>query len=153
VLGDAVLVLDRAEDEPLVVTDPREAVVVESFLPALEAAGQGTDAYRRVLGDLRARRNRPGGFWVAKDHPRAADQALTGRCPVAGLSGAALLSNGASRYVDRFGLADWPGTLAVLASDGPAELIRRVRQAEERDAVAPDDATIAWCTELGDAGQ
>ncbi|MFD5113455.1 hypothetical protein ACFWNG_14215 [Streptomyces sp. NPDC058391] len=30
---------------------------------------------------LRANRNRPGGFWVAKDDPRAADEAITGSCP------------------------------------------------------------------------
>jgi hypothetical protein len=86
-----------------------------------------------------------------KDDPRAADEAITGSCPVGELTGAALLSNGASRTVDRFALADWPTVLAVLASRGPAEVIHRVRQAESRDAVAADDATVAHCTDLGDA--
>ncbi|MFI6758881.1 hypothetical protein ACIBF5_07025 [Micromonospora sp. NPDC050417] len=53
--------------------------------------------------------------------------------------------------MDRFGLADWPEVMAVLASSGPAEVIRRVRQAEARHAVAPDDATIAHCTDFGAA--
>jgi hypothetical protein len=148
VLGDVVLVLDRADDAPVVVTDPREVIISRSFRPALEAAGEGTDEYRRLLRDLRANRNRPGGFWVAKDDPRAADEAITGSCPVAELTGAVLLSNGAGRIVDEFRLTDWPGVLALLASSGPGGIIRRVRQAEARHAVVADDATIVCCTGL-----
>ncbi|MFE6038566.1 integrase [Streptomyces sp. NPDC056452] len=149
VLGDSFLVLDRADGAPLVVSDPREVIISRSFLPALEAAQEGSEKYHQVLRDLRANRNGPGGFWVAKNDPRAADEAITGSCPAHGLSAAALLSNGASRVVDRFGLTDWPGAMALLASSGPAEVVRRVRQAEARHAVAADDATIAYCTGLG----
>ncbi|MFF2959293.1 integrase [Streptomyces sp. NPDC057963] len=151
VLGDAVLVLDRADDAPLVVSDPREVIVGRPYASALEAVAEGSDEYRRILRDLRANRNRPGGFWVAKDDPRAADEAITGSWPLSELTGAVLLSNGAGRIVDRFGLADWPGVMALLASSGPAEIIRRVRRAEARHAVAADDATIAHCTDLGGA--
>ncbi|TYC05188.1 hypothetical protein FXF53_05940 [Micromonospora sp. WP24] len=149
VLGDAVLVLDRMQGTPLVVADPREVVISRSYQSAIEATAEGSDEHHRLLRELRANRNRPGGFWVAKDDPRAADEAITGSCPAAELTGAVLLSNGASRIVDRFRLADWPEVLAVLASAGPAEIIRRVRQAEARDAVAADDATITYCTDLG----
>ncbi|MFI7133893.1 integrase [Nonomuraea sp. NPDC050153] len=149
VLGDSVLVLDRADDAPLVVSDPREVIISRSYQPAIEAAAEGSDEYRRLLRDLRANRNRAGGFWVAKDDPRAADEAITESRPISELTGAVLLSNGASRIVDRFGLAGWPEVMAVLASSGPAEIIRRVRQAEARHGVAADDATIAHCTDLG----
>ena len=84
----------------------------------------------------------------AKDDPRAADEAVTGSRPVAGLHSAVLLSNGASRIVDLFRLAGWPQVLSVLATDGPAEVIRRVREAEAHHAVAADDATIAHCAAL-----
>ncbi len=151
VLGDAFLTLDRADGTPLVVSDPREVIISRSYRPALEAAAEGSDEYRRVLLALRANRNQQGGFWVAKDDPRAADEAITGSRPISELTGAALLSNGAGRIVDRFRLADWPEVMAVLASSGPAEIIHRVRQAEARHAVAPDDATIAHCTDLGEA--
>ncbi|MEU6714386.1 integrase [Nonomuraea sp. NPDC046802] len=151
VLGDSVLVLDRADDAPLVVSDPREVIISRSYQPAIEAATAGSDEYHRLLRDLRANRNQPGGFWLAKDDPQAADEAITGSCPISELNGAALLSNGASRIVDRFQLADWPEVLAVLASSGPAEIIRRVRQAEARHAVAADDATITHCTDLAEA--
>lgn len=149
VLGDAAVVLDRTDGAPRVFSDPREVVISRSYEPALDAAARGSDAYLRVLGELRSHRNRPGGFWVAKDDPRAADEAVTGSCPVSALSGAALLSNGASGIVDRFGLCDWPEVMTVLASDGPDEIIRRVRQTEARHAVAADDATVAYCTGLG----
>ncbi|TDC39422.1 hypothetical protein E1211_04225 [Micromonospora sp. 15K316] len=149
VLGDAVLVLDRTDGAPLVVTDPREVLISRSYQSAIEATAEDGDERHRLLRELRANRNRPGGFWVAKDDPKAADEAVTGSCPAAELAGAVLLSNGASRIVDRFGLAEWPEVLTVLASAGPAEIIRRVRQAEARHGVAADDATIAHCDHLG----
>jgi hypothetical protein len=151
VLGDTVLVLDTADGAPLVVSDPREVIISRSYESKLEAVPEGSDEYHRLLRELRANRNQPGGFWVAKDNPRAADEAITGSRPVSGLSSAVLLSNGASRIVDRFRLAGWPEVMAVLASSGPAEIIHRVRQAEARHAVAADDATIAHCTDLGEA--
>jgi hypothetical protein len=101
-----------------------------------------------VLARLRAHRNRPGGFWLAKDDPRAADEALTGSHPRSGVSGAAVMSNGASRLVDHFAATDWPGLLADLAATGPADVIRRVRAAELRAGVSPDDATLAHATLL-----
>ncbi|MFB8119752.1 integrase [Streptomyces sp. NPDC056465] len=151
VLGDSVLVLDRADRAPLVVTDPREVVVARRYEAALQGVAEGSDAYHRTLRALRANRNAPGGFWVAKDDPRAAEEAVTGSCPVSEITSAALLSNGAGRFVDPFGLAGWTQLMDILASAGPGEVIRRVRQEETRRAVPADDATIAYCTGLGEA--
>ncbi|UWE10075.1 integrase [Actinacidiphila bryophytorum] len=148
VLGDCVALLDRVGAPPLAVRDLREVVVSGSYEPALRAAGQDTAERARVLGELRSRRNRPGGFWVAKDDPRAADEAVTGSLPLSELAGAALLSNGASRIEDRFRLAGWPEVLALLAAHGPGEVIDRVRGAEAVHSVPPDDATVAYCTGL-----
>ncbi|MGX7674825.1 protein phosphatase 2C domain-containing protein [Plantactinospora sp. DSM 117369] len=154
VLGDSVLVLDRA-GVPLVVSDPREVTMARPYRSALEAAAEGSAEYEQVRRDgiavLRANRNQPGGYWVAKDDPRAAAEAVVGSRPVSELTGAVLLSNGASRIVDRFQLAGWPEVLAVLASSGPATIIRRVREAEARQAVAADDATLAHCTDLAES--
>ncbi|WP_202610323.1 integrase [Herbidospora solisilvae] len=149
VLGDAVVALDRPAGPPIVTTDPRELSVSRTYEPTLAAATPGSDEYNRILADLRARRNQPGGFWVAKDDPRAADEAVTGRHSVSELSAAVLLSNGAGRIVDPFGLTGWPQALAVLASNGPAALVDQVRRAEAEHATRPDDATIAYCTDLG----
>jgi hypothetical protein len=151
VLGDSVLVLDRAAD-PLVVSDPREVALSRPYRAALTAAAEGTAEYEQVRNDfidmLRANRNQPGGFWVAKDDPRAAVEAITGRCAISVLTSAVLLSNGASRIVDRFQLAQWPEVLEILKSSGPATVIRRVRDEEARQAVAADDATITHCVDL-----
>ncbi|MBE1531600.1 protein phosphatase 2C domain-containing protein [Actinomadura algeriensis] len=97
---------------------------------------------------VRAARNSPGGFWVASTKPEAAYEARTGRVPLRGLRRAAVLSDGASRLVERFGLLTWAGLLEVLAEEGPAEVVRRTREAEAaRPATAAgrgkrhDDAT------------
>ena len=65
-------------------TDPREVVVSQPSLPALAAAGDD-DERDRVLGDG------------------------DGQVAVGDLRAVALMSNGASRIVDRFGLTDWAG--------------------------------------------
>ncbi|MFD0886707.1 integrase, partial [Streptosporangium algeriense] len=67
---------------------------------------------------------------------------------------AALLSDGASRLTDLFGLATWRQLLDLLAHDGPQELIARVRAAEHDDPYGTrwprhkthDDATAAFWT-------
>ncbi|MFD6608313.1 hypothetical protein ACFWD1_05440 [Micromonospora chalcea] len=144
VLGDAVAVVGRAAGEPVVAHDPREVVIARSFEERLKDVPEDGDEYRRLFMELRARRNSPGGFWVAKDDPRVVDEAVTGSSPADDVTVAALLSNGASRLVDTFGLSDWAGLLRLLETDGPAEVIRRVREAEAREGVGADDATIVW---------
>ena len=139
------------EGAPLVVTDPREVIISRAYESALRATADGSDEAGRIIRELRAHRNQAGGFWLAKDDPRAADEAVAGTRPVTSVACAALLSNGASRIVDRFRLTGWPGVVAILAGDGPTQIIDRVRQAEERLAVSPDDATIVYCVDLASA--
>ncbi|HEY1642507.1 MAG TPA: protein phosphatase 2C domain-containing protein [Streptosporangiaceae bacterium] len=84
--------------------------------------------------------------------PAAAARARTGILPLAGLRGVALLSDGATRITDRFGLLGWPELMDVLRTAGPAELISQVRLAEASDPAAErwsrvkltDDATALW---------
>jgi hypothetical protein len=145
-LGDSVIVLDVVDGPPEVVEDRREPTTARPFQTALAGLTPGTPEHERVLDEartvFRSRRNRPGGFWVAKDDgAAAAAQALTGSRPLTELAGGVVLSNGASRVVDRFGLLDW----AQLPSRHPAELVRMVREAEQGEDVAADDATaVCW---------
>ena len=82
----------------------------------------------------------------------AARRAYTATLPGTGLSGIALLSDGATRITDTYGLLSWPAMLAVIRGDGPAQLIRHVRAAEDSDpgcrrwprSKARDDATIIY---------
>lgn len=99
---------------------------------------------------IRAMRNRPDGFWVASTVPEAAHQAVTGTVPRGELDVAALLSDGASRWAERYGNA-WADLLGILERHGPEALIDRVHDA---DKLAPqdsfrgkryDDATAVLC--------
>lgn len=93
------------------------------------------------------------GSGFAAADPRVAGRALTGNAPLRELRRAALLTDGATRLADRFGLADWPETLTTLAERGPAALIEQVREAERSDPHGQrwprtkrhDDATAAFC--------
>ncbi|MFI6327298.1 hypothetical protein ACIBBG_03270 [Micromonospora chersina] len=156
-LADSFLVLDEVRGGPRVVTDAREVTSRRDCSAPLEGLVPGTPEYDRVrescVEALRARRNQPGGYWIAKDDPYAAEEAVTGSRTLDDLRGVALLSNGASRIVSPYGLTDWAGVRDLLATDGPAEVVRRVRHAEGRasrgpDALVPDDATVAHCTDL-----
>ncbi|MFG1866689.1 hypothetical protein [Micromonospora arborensis] len=156
-LADSFLVLDRVHGGPEVITDEREVIARRECSAPLDRVTSGTPEYDRIRDScvtaLRARRNQPGGYWLAKDDPRAASEAVTGSRLIADLAGVALLSNGASRIVTPYGLTDWAGLLGLLAADGPSGVIRRVRQAEAQagngpGAPAPDDATVAHCTHL-----
>lgn len=135
-LADVFVVLDSSDAGPQVLTDPREVDVRNECTSVAE---------------FRAWRNQPGGYWIAKDDPHAATQAVTGSIPLGQLYGAALLSNGASRLVDPYRLAEWPGVLDLIRTKGPDEILRRVRAAEAvatgsaRDVRHADDATVADC--------
>ncbi|WP_084964577.1 protein phosphatase 2C domain-containing protein [Thermoactinospora rubra] len=157
VLADSVLILDMAGTaEPTVIVDDREALVGRQYRAAMDALASGSPehvaAHRDYVEILRAYRNRDGGFWVAATDPLAAEQALTGNLPLDQVKAAALLSDGASRPVDRFALMSWRDLLDVLAGQGPEELIHQVRQAENSDphgsrwprGKAFDDATAAY---------
>ncbi|WP_262286502.1 hypothetical protein [Micromonospora sp. MA102] len=155
-LADSFLVFDRIGGGPQVVTDEREVAARRVCSTPLAGVPVGTPEYDRVRAScaeaLRARRNQPGGYWIAKDDPHAAEEAVTGSRPLRDLDGVALLSNGASRVVSPYGLTDWPGVLDLLADGGPAAVLRRVRQAEAGSvgpaAPVPDDATVVHWTRL-----
>lgn len=88
---------------------------------------------------------------AARADPAAAYAATAGVLDPAGLRGAALLSDGATRAADWYGLLDWPALVDVVRAD-PAALIRHVRAAEAADPAAArwprdklrDDATVLW---------
>ncbi|WP_219461225.1 protein phosphatase 2C domain-containing protein [Nonomuraea rhizosphaerae] len=157
VLADSTLLLDLGTAEPMVITDDREALVGARYRAAMDALDSGSPAHvaarRDYVESMREHRNRDGGFWVAATDPLAVEQALVGAVPAADVRAAALLSDGASRLVDRFGLATWQQTLDGLHRYGPADLIATVRAAEESDAdgrrwprgKTHDDATALYC--------
>ncbi|MGW6283182.1 protein phosphatase 2C domain-containing protein [Kribbella sp. NPDC055071] len=102
------------------------------------------------LQAVRRLRNQPGGFWAASTEPKAAYEAVTGTTDRADVEVVAVLTDGASRYAERYGHS-WDELMEVLSSDGPRELIDRVRGYDE--AAHPDsfrgkrydDATAVLC--------
>jgi len=150
-------------DSPLVLdVDGTVGVVADDRLAHTMAGLRSeADGYRQAVWWQRRHMNRPDGYWVAAADPAAAYRALVGIVPLAGpgrVRRAALLSDGAARAVDQFGLLDWSGLLDLVAEQGPAELVRQVRAAEYA-AGAPaalerrrrprykrhDDATAVLC--------
>jgi hypothetical protein len=154
VLGDSTLLLADKEGKPDALTDRRLDEVGKRLRGPVDALPTGSAEHAAALAEYRdaltGLRNRPGGFWIAGPDPRAAEHALTGTVPLESLASVTLLSDGATRLVDRFELSDWEETLAVLGSSGPDELIRSVREAEAGDpdgrrwprGKTCDDATV-----------
>jgi hypothetical protein len=156
VLADSVLVLDMYAAEPVVVCDDRLAGLAQGLRTRLDSLPTGSPEHERerhtFVNALLRHRNQDGGYWVAAADPVVAGHALTGSLPDDAVRAAALLSDGASRLIDRFGLASWRDLLNILESDGPAELIKRVRTVERTDlhgarwprSKAHDDATAVY---------
>ncbi|MFF4991146.1 integrase [Streptosporangium saharense] len=156
VLADSVIILDTGTAEPTVLTDDRLERIGAPHRAELDALPNGTpehtEALRRYIEVMNGHRNREGGFWTASADPLAAEQSLTGTVPADQVRTAALLSDGASRLTDLFGLATWRQLLDLLANDGPQALITRVRAAEHEDPQGTrwprpkthDDATAAF---------
>jgi hypothetical protein len=156
VLFDSVIVLDGPSDLK-VVTDRR----VDSFAQAEESAIRehpiGTPAHQARVAELvaaqRRHRNQPGGYWVAGARPAAAYEAVTGSLQRPLITRVALLSDGVSCLVERYGAGDWSWLLTVLQDEGPGRLIARARELEGSDPAgdrwprykASDDATAAIC--------
>ncbi|MEO3785551.1 protein phosphatase 2C domain-containing protein [Actinocorallia sp. B10E7] len=158
VLADTTVLLARSRDEPLAVTDGR----LEALRGRIDGLAEGpslwgdTRAFARLsrVEKFAAYRNRPGGFWVAGTDPAAAREAVTGSLPLAEVLSVSVMTDGATRLVDLFGLRTWSGALDLLDEEGPAGLIRRTREAEASDpdgtrwprAKASDDATVVHWT-------
>jgi hypothetical protein len=82
---------------------------------------------------MRQHRNKIGGFWVASVDREASDEALTGTIPLHNVRAFALISDGATRLVDRFDLDSWDGLVSTLCDEGPESLLASVRIAETSD--------------------
>jgi hypothetical protein len=160
VLADSVLLMHLADDQVRVITDDSEAVTGRVLRREMDKLPAGTAehraAHREYVRAMRAYRNRDGGFWVADAHRAAADHALTGSVKLAELRDLAVLSDGASRLADRFGLLTHRAVMDLLRDHGPGELITRTRAAEASDpsgtlwprGKATDDATAVYCQAL-----
>lgn len=111
-LADSPVVVETHSGEIIEVNDDRT-----SHLPAYD---------RDSLMQLR---NTDEGFWVASTKPEAADRAVIASVPVADVRRFALVTDGVSRLVERYGWS-WLQILDALEKQGPACAVQAVREAE-----------------------
>jgi hypothetical protein len=145
VLADSPLVLDTNEGVRVIVDDRN--VQIPDFLPET----------------IESNRNQPGGYWVASTNPAAAYEALTGSIGASDLRAAVLLTDGASRWVDEFGLGLWDDLVSVVrTSDGPQTIVRDVRGCEKAKSIngrlpsgdkRHDDATALVVVPITDSAE
>ena len=157
VLGDATLVLDTADDLHVICDDrlSKTSNAERAAVLASDGVALSREEHSRRVAALvhsqRRYRNRPGGFWVAATDPQAAHNALTGVAALPGPDGlrrAALLTDGATRAVETFGLMSWRTALDLMATKGPTALLDIVRAAENDD---PEGATFPRTKRSDDA--
>jgi hypothetical protein len=156
VLADTTILLD-APTGIQVITDDRLAQVAVTEHSAMHREATGSLLHQRryaeLVTELRRHRNQAEGYWVASSTPDAAHHALFGSVPRHAVRRAALLSDGATRLVDRFGTMAWPQLLDLLDREGPYALIMQTRQAESADpqgrrwprSKRHDDASAVSC--------
>ncbi|NGO73283.1 protein phosphatase 2C domain-containing protein [Streptomyces boncukensis] len=145
-------VLDRRLDElPPRVRALRDRVrelraAGDERAPALAAA---REEYVRAVEGLR---NAPdgSGFYTAAADPGVAERAVTGTLPRARVRALLALTDGATRWTERFRLGDWADLFGLVRKEGAGALVARVRAEESaeggsavRGGKRHDDATVA----------
>ncbi|MEV8635852.1 protein phosphatase 2C domain-containing protein [Streptosporangium sp. NPDC051023] len=160
VLGDVTIIVD-VNDSEHVISDDRLGKVNTALLR--EVNGLTNDSPDKEVALVRMKhaelavRNKVGGYWVAASDPAVARQAMAGEFDLANIRRVAILTDGAARVVDLFGVYEWRDVMTTLSTEGPHELIRQVRAIEQSDPVGKrwprnkvsDDATVIYC----DTGQ
>jgi hypothetical protein len=99
------------------------------------AAGSGygpahTETLRELQAGQRARRNVPGGYWIASADPEAAMHAVILTLPVASLEWIVLATDGAAEIARHLGLDDWD-TIARSDQARLSALLQRCHEWEE----------------------
>jgi hypothetical protein len=140
VLSDSALLVESPAGEVTAVLDDR--------LSRLPRSALATDA----LIDTTLR-NKEGGFFTAAADPAVAERAVTGSLPRADIRALAALTDGATRWVEKFHEGDWADCFALVRKQGAAELVTRVRALERADeetrthlrrSKTHDDATVVY---------
>ncbi|WP_235213485.1 hypothetical protein [Amycolatopsis sp. MJM2582] len=119
-LGDNLLVAPGRT-----ITDPRlgHLDIPERHLYKQRlATGTGfDDTHRGLLVALQrkqaARRNRPGGYWIAETDPAAAYQGIRATIPVDQIPWAIVATDGAYTPMEHLGITDWPTISSASAAD------------------------------------
>ncbi len=139
ILSDSALLLESPDGTVTPRLDDRLALLPRSAL--------ATDA----LVDATVR-NKEGGFFTAAADPTVADRAVTGTVPRVDVRALTALTDGATRWVEKFREGDWTDCFTYVRKEGPQALVDRVRALERADAdrtflgrsKTHDDATVVY---------
>ncbi|MGW1164775.1 protein phosphatase 2C domain-containing protein [Streptomyces sp. NPDC001153] len=140
VLSDSALLLQGPDGTVTPVLDDRLARLPRSAL--------ATDA----LVDATLR-NKEGGFFTAAADPSVAARAVTGTVPRGEVRALAALTDGATRWTEKFHEGDWQALFETVAKEGARSLVERVRELEAADreeraflgrSKTHDDATVVY---------
>lgn len=156
VLGDSTLTVDLGS-EILALSDRRIDNVGADLYDRMATLPTGTASHQAariafVTHQRLSRNRRDGsGYWIASNDPEAAYQAYTGTFHSGQVQRIALMSDGATRFVE-FGLGSWGDALDILGSSSPEQLFEKVRAAEDGDpsgerwprAKRRDDIAVAY---------
>ncbi|MGW4491313.1 protein phosphatase 2C domain-containing protein [Streptomyces sp. NPDC004376] len=117
-------------DSALLLRSPDGAVtpVLDDRLARLPREALATDAL--IDANLR---NKEGGFFTAAADPSVAARAVTGSVPRAEVRALAALTDGATRWTEKFHEGDWTALFDLIAEQGADALVARVRELEEKD--------------------
>ena len=140
VLSDSALLAESPSGELTAVLDDR--------LSRLPRSALATDAMIDTT-----LRNKEGGFFTAAADPSVAARAITGSLPRTDVRTLVALTDGATRWVEKFDQGDWADCFALVRKEGATELVSRVRALERADAEertylrrskTHDDATVVY---------
>ncbi|MGW0786842.1 protein phosphatase 2C domain-containing protein [Streptomyces sp. NPDC002911] len=120
VLSDSVLLVEGHDGTVRPLLDDR----IDRLPPGSLASAEIADAHVR---------NKEGGFFTAAADPSVSSRAVTGETPQAEVRALAALTDGASRWTEKFREGDWTAALGLLRKEGPQGLIDRVRELERAD--------------------
>ncbi|MEV7980645.1 hypothetical protein [Streptomyces sp. NPDC086519] len=137
-------------DSALLLRSPHGTVtpVLDDRLDRVPRASLASDA----IADATVR-NKEGGFFTAAADPSVAARAVTGTVPRAEVGALAALTDGATRWTEKFRAGDWTALLDVIRKEGARALVDRVRELEAADrqervflrrSKTHDDATVVY---------
>ncbi|MCW7946595.1 hypothetical protein AAW14_32620 [Streptomyces hygroscopicus] len=140
VLSDSVLLAEAPDGAVSALLDDR--------LARIPRASLATDA----IADTTVR-NKEGGFFTAAADPSVAARAVTGELPRSAVRTLVALTDGATRWTEKFRQGDWTDLFTFVRKEGAAALVERVRVLESADreeriflgrSKTHDDATVAY---------
>ncbi|WP_119583721.1 protein phosphatase 2C domain-containing protein [Streptomyces europaeiscabiei] len=120
VLSDSALLIERPDGTVTAVLDDRLSLLPRAAL----ATAASVDSTLR---------NREGGFWTAAADPAVAARAVTGTVPREEVRSLVALTDGASRWVEKFREGGWSDCLTFVRKAGAHGLVHRVRELEVID--------------------